>query len=845
MSNSDTIAKLYSRFILARPRRALSLVLLLFVVMAWCSQHFRLDASADSLILENDEDLRVFRELNQRYDTREFLFVVFAPEADLFSAEALQVIARLRAELRGLERVESVVTVLDVPLVKVVGGKLSEVAENYRTLDDADVDRDKAREELLNSPIYKDLLVSADGKTTALMINLRADADYLRLQREKNRLLMERRSENLSAERSRELRRELDTTLRDYAAAKRRTSAENHANIERIRAIMARYGDAGQLYLGGLPMIADDMITFIKNDLLIFGVGVFVFLVVMLLSIFRQARFVLLPLSSCVFAVVIMLGALGLAGWPVTVISSNFISLMLILTMSMNVHLIVRYRQLRRDFPDWEQKELVLETARKMVLPCLYTALTTMIGFGSLVVSDIKPVIDFGWMMTLGLMVIFLTSFIVFPSVLILFDKTIRSRDREEVLFTAALARATERHGGKVLALALALALLSAYGIARLKVENSFINYFSSDTEIYRGLRLIDERLGGTTPLDIVLNFDSEHAPPAADAAAAAGESDEEDEEFAEIDALFESFDEQPADPADAWFTSFKIERIKLAHDYLDGLPAVGKVQSLANVLRLAEELNDGVPFDAFELAVINRKLPPELRRAMLAPYISIADNEARINLRVVDSLPELRRKQFLDRIRHDLEHRLGFAKEEFQLSGMMVLYNNMLQSLFASQIETLGVVMAGIALMLLILFRSPALAVIGIIPNILAAAIILGLMGLLGIPLDMMTITIAAITIGIAVDNSIHYIYRFREEYARSGDYIRTMRYCHANIGRAVFYTAITIVVGFSILTLSNFIPTIYFGLLTALAMSIALLAALTLLPKLILLWRPFPEPD
>jgi hypothetical protein len=181
-------------------------------------------------------------------------------------------------------------------------------------------------------------------------------------------------------------------------------------------------------------------------------------------------------------------------------------------------------------------------------------------------------------------------------------------------------------------------------------------------------------------------------------------------------------------------------------------------------------------------------------------------------------------------------------ASDGFELTGLMVLYNNMLQSLFRSQIMTLGVVMSGIALMLCVLFRSVTLAIIGIIPNILAAAIILGLMGLFNIPLDMMTITIAAITIGIAVDNSIHYIYRFREEFPRRNkNYIETMHYCHANIGKAVFYTAITIIIGFSILVFSNFIPTIYFGVLTALAMLIALLAALTLLPRLILSVRPF----
>ncbi|MGI9229973.1 MAG: efflux RND transporter permease subunit [Gammaproteobacteria bacterium] len=830
---SGSFADSYSRLILSRPAITLLIITMLFIGMAYCTQYFRLDASADSLLLENDQDLRIFRDLNERYDIREFLFVAFSPDAELFSQASLDVIAELRRELGQLEQVESVVSLLDVPLVKVVGGRLADVAANYRTLDDTEVDRDKARQELLSSPIFRDLIISADGKTTALVINLPPQAEYFRLLNRKNYLQMERNLNGLDAEQTRELK----TVLHDYRVVKQQIDKQNHLNIEQIRAVIDRYQSAGKFYLGGVPMVVDDMVTFIKNDLAVFGIGVFVFLVLMLLIIFRQTRFVLLPLLSCIFAVTVMLGILGLVGWPVTVISSNFISLMLILTMSMNIHLIVRYRQLRRDFPEMEQKQLVLEATRKMVMPCFYTALTTMIGFGSLVVSDIKPVIDFGWMMTMGLMVVFLTSFIVFPSVLVMFDKTVKANISEEVPFTAVLARATETHGNKILLLALLLALFSAYGITRLKVENSFINYFSKDTEIYQGLKLVDEQLGGTTPLDIILNFDSEQSSFETDTAA----TSDADDEFSDIDELFDSFEEQPVDPADAWFTSFKIDRIKQVHDYLEGLEAVGKVQSLTNVLRLAEELNEGLEFDAFELAVINKVLPDEIKSSTMDPYISIANNEARINLRIVDSLPDLRRNQLLQQIRHDLEYKLGLDKQDFQISGMMVLYNNMLQSLFASQIGTLGVVLTGIALMLLILFRSLSLAIIGIIPNILAAATIPGLMGVLDIPLDMMTITITAITIGIAVDNSIHYIYRFREEYANTGDYIRTMHYCHANIGRAVFYTAITIIVGFSILMLSNFIPTIYFGVLTALAMFIALLAALTLLPKLILIWRPF----
>ena len=826
------LASFYDKYILSRPRLVLSALLAVFAFFAWHARDFKLDASTDTLILESDRDLRTLREVNKRYATREFLVVTFTPHADLFAEASLETIRQLRDDLEQLAGVDSVFSLIDAPLVKIVGGKLAEVATNYRTLEDPDVDRQRAREELLASPVFVDLLISQDAGTTALQVNLENKVIFADAQNRRNELLLKRDSEGLSAAEQ----QELVDILERYGSIKDEVTRLNHETVAATRAVMDRYRDRGTLYLGGIPMIADDMITFIKNDLLVFGAGVFAFLVIMLSIIFRQARFVLLPLCSCVFAVIVMMGLLGLTGWPVTVISSNFISLMLILTMSMNVHLIVRYRQLSRDFSGQDQAQLVSNTVRRMTLPCLYTALTTMIGFGSLVVSDIKPVIDFGWMMTLGLSVTFMTSFLLFPTILVSLDKKITSPGKEEVPFTAGLARITERFGNGVVVIALLLAALSLYGISRLKVENSFVNYFSDSTEIHQGLKLIDDELGGTAPMDVVLKFD-----PVKEY----GEEEEEDDEFSDLDDLFGGFDTEPADPADTWFTSYKTDRIKAVHDYLDSRPEIGKVLSLASVLRLAEDLNEGEEFDAFELAVINKKLPQEIKEQLIDPYISIEENEARINIRILDSLPDLRRKQFLEKINTDLRTELGLADDEFQVSGMMVLYNNMLQSLFTSQIETLGVVMLGIALMLLVLFRSVSLAIIGILPNILAAGIILGLMGILDIPLDMMTITIAAITIGIAVDNSIHYIYRFREEYPNKPDYASTLYYCHANIGRAVFYTAITIIIGFSILVMSNFIPTIYFGLLTAFAMFIALLAALTLLPKLILMFRPFSSAD
>ena len=817
------IQQIYSRLVLSNPLIIALIMLSVLAGFAFQARDFKLDASADTLLLDDDKDLKLFRELAKRYSSKEFLFVTFNPNDGLFNKNSIELIQQLRDELRDLELVESVISMIDVPLVRQVEGSLTEVAENVRTIEQGDVDLDKARQELITSPIYKELIISEDGETTALQVNIKDDSKFRKIQIRRNDLLYKNKVEGLSQEEQ----EELNVLLEDYSELKEINDRLNHENISAVRNIIKKYQQYGTVYLGGVPMIADDMITFIKNDLIVFGVGVFLFLVGMLTIIFRQIRWVMLPLISCFYAGLLMIGLLGLVGWQVTVISSNFISLMLIITMSMNIHLIVRYRQLRNDFPELTQYELVSRTTSKMVWPCLYTALTTIMAFSSLVISGIKPVIDFGWMMTIGLIVTFLTSFILFPALLMLLQRGNETMSpRDEFQFTPKLAKLTERFGNSVLFITLVLASISIYGITKLEVENSFINYFSEDTEIYKGLRLIDEELGGTTPLNILLTLEEETDFVPADS----GD---------ELDDLFGSFEEEE-NKQDSWFTPDRIDRIKEVHDYLESIPSVGKVLSLASIIRVGEEINGG-PFDAFELAIVNKRMPPELRDAMIVPYVNEERNEARISIRILDSMKDLRRKELLDRIEQDIKQQFGYTDDEVVISGVMVLYNNMLQSLFKSQILTLGVVMAGIALMLMLLFRSVVLAIIGIIPNILAAAIILGLMGLLRIPLDMMTITIAAITIGIAVDNSIHYIYRFREEFPKTNDYLKTMHYCHANIGKAVFYTAITIIVGFSILVLSNFIPSIYFGLLTALAMFIALFAALTLLPKLILIAKPF----
>ena len=578
-------------------------------------------------------------------------------------------------------------------------------------------------------------------------------------------------------------------------------------------------------------MIADDMISFIISDLRVFGIGVLIYILGTLAFIFRKIRWIALPLLSCFYAVLIMIGLVGFLNWKVTVISSNFISLMLILTMSMNIHLVVRYQQLRRKNNQMDQINLIELTVKKMVLPCLYTALTTIFAFTSLVFSNIKPVIDFGWMMTAGLTITFLTSFLLFPSILALLKKTEQEDAAKSKSFiTHSFAQITEKYGKTIFLISLCLCLISGLGISKLKVENSFINYFDEKTEIYQGMKLIDEKLGGTTPLDVLIKFDSNNEVDLVD------DPDLDEEEFE--DPL--GFLEEEVKSDKYWFTSDKVNKIKDVHDYLDTLPEVGKVMSLASTIRLAEGLNKGKELDNFELEVLFKKIPDDVKSSVVDPFLSKEDNEARINIRILDSRPDIRRNELIKKIRNGLTSQIGLKEDETVITGILVLYNNMLQSLFKSQILTLGYVMLGIAFMFLVLFRSFPLAVIGMAPNVLAAAIVLGIMGIMEIPLDMMTITIAAITIGIAVDNSIHYIYRFREEFRSNKNYLETMKICHQNIGRAILNTSITIIFGFSILILSNFIPTILFGTLTGLAMFIAMSLVLTLLPKLLMTLKP-----
>ena len=704
----------------------------------------------------------------------------------------------LKYKIQSLDWVHNVVTLLDIPLLNSSDAPLQERLESFKTLKDEGIDKNRGFNEIVNSPVFRNFVISEDGKTSGIIVYIKKNEQLKDVQKK---------------------------TKEEIEKYKDQLKKQNHKNILEIRDVIKSYEDIGKIHLGGIPMIADDMMSFIKSDIIVFGLGVLIFIIATLWFVFKRIIWIIVPISSCFFSVIIMMGILGLLGWKVTVISSNFIALMLILTMAMNIHMSTRFLQIRENYPQMSILELITLTTEKMFWPILYTVLTTIIAFLSLVFSEIKPIIDFGWMMTLGLITSFIITFTLLPS-LINFVPTenISIKENKDSIITSFFSKVSQNNHKIIFMITGILIILSLIGISRLEVENSFINYFNKKTEIYKGMKLIDEKLGGTTPLEVILKFPKKEKVKT-----------EEDDEFEDWG------DENENDIEKYWFTKDKIDKISSVHNYLDSLPQVGKVLSFSSIIDVATLLNNNKPLGTLEMGVLYTKIPETIKTEIIDPYISIKNNEARINLRIIDSQENLRRNDLIKKINYDLKNQLGLKKDEFKLAGVLILFNNLLQSLFKSQILTLGLVMIGIFLMFVILFKNIKLSLIGVIPNFIAAFFILGIIGLLGIPLDMMTITIAAITIGIAVDNSIHYIYRFKEEFTISKDYNKTINLCHSTVGKAILNTSITIVFGFSILVLSKFIPTIYFGIFTGIAMLLAMVSVLTLLPSLILLLKPF----
>ena len=804
-------------FLVDKSKFFIFIIILLSLVSILGLPKFQLDASSDTLLLDNDPDLKVYRENSRKYGSSDFLVIAFTPDKDIFSSETISLLKKLESNLKNIDGIQNVLSLLDVPLLSYSEQSINELADNLVTLSTENVDLVKAKKEFEVNEVYRGLLISEDLKTIAFQMTLEPNDEFQNLISDrydlldsKNTLDNEIFSKNLE---------NLDLKIDNQ---KKINLSKEAILINDIRNISNLYKNKGEIFLGGGAMIAHDTIKMIQQDLFTFGVAVFFMFVLILSLIFRQFRWVVIPLTSAGLSALFTTGLISWLGWKVTVVSANFIALLMIIGISLTVHLVVRYREITSKFNDLSHEDALKKTLSQMFLPCLYTALTTMVAFASLIISDIRPIIDFGLLMVLSISVAFIVSFVFFGSLSSLMGKNLKDTQIDYSSgFTTWINSLVVRFKNIILLISLLAFIFAFVGINKLSVENKFIDYFKPSTEIYKGLSLIDKKLGGTAPLDIIIS-----AP----------------KEDINLEDDFDDFDDFgiETDEYGYWFNSQNLGRLEEIHDYLEGRPEIGKVLSVSSATKLAEIVK-GEKLDDLELALLRKVLPEDINNQLLSSYISDDDNQVRLSARVIESLDGLNRKNLIEEVKKDLVNNFELNEDQFYLSGISVIYNNLLQSLFQSLIGSLLIVFTAIFLMFIVLFRSFYMALIAMIPNLLSAASVLGIIGWSGIPIDIMTVTVAAISIGIGVDNTIHYVHRFLKEFEQEQNYDLAIKNSHSTIGRAMFYTSLTIVLGFMILVSSNFNPSVFFGIFTSFSMIVAILAALMLLPVLIRHLKPF----
>ena len=805
-------------FLVDKSKFFIFLLIILSVISLIGLPKFQLDASSDTLLLDNDPDLKIYRENSRKYGSSDFLVIAFTPNQNIFTDETIFLLKNLVEDLKKISGIKNVLSLFDVPLLKYSDQSISELAENVVTLSTENVNLNKAKYEFETNEVYRGLLISDDLRTIAFQMSLEPNREYQKLISQRYDLLDQENS--IDEETFKSNLKILDLKIEEQ---KKINLLNEGVLIKEVRNIINLYKDKGEIFLGGGAMIAHDTIKMIQQDLLTFGVAVFFMFVLILAVIFRQFRWVVIPLISACLSALLTTGFISWMGWKVTVVSANYIALLMIIGISLTVHLVVRYREITSRFNDLSHNEALKKTLSQMFLPCLYTALTTMVAFASLIISDIRPIIDFGLLMVLSIFIAFIVSFVFFGSLASLMKKNLKDTKVDYSSgVTTWINSLVVRFKNVILLISLLGLVLALIGINKLSVENKFIDYFKPSTEIYQGLSLIDKKLGGTAPLDIIISAPKINTETI----------DDFDEEFDDFGLETEEFG--------YWFNSQNLSNLEEIHDYLESRPEIGKVLSVSSAIKLAE-IAKGDKLDDLELALLRKVLPEDINNQLLSSYISDGDNQVRLSARVIESMDGLNRKNLIDEVKNDLIQNFKLSEDQFYLSGISVIYNNLLQSLFQSLIGSLTIVFSAIFIMFIILFRSFYMALIAMIPNLLSAASVLGIIGWSGIPLDIMTVTVAAISIGIGVDNTIHYVHRFLKEYELQKNYDLAIKNSHATIGRAMFYTSLTIVLGFMILVSSNFNPSVFFGIFTSFSMIIAILAALMLLPVLIRHLKPF----
>ena len=780
----------------------ISLALSILILSFFFIKNFRIDASSDTLVAQNDKDFEYFNNYSKLFKSENFLILAVENNNEL-NKEFIRNIESISSKILSLKSVSQVFSFIDAPIFFLNNTSLSNLnANNLENLRNTNLKIDDVVEEFIKNPIYLDQIVNKEANVFSVIIYLNKNMELITAKEDFKKLLISKK---------------------EYLKIKTLNDRERTTLINNLRNIINEADNKNTYYLGGVEMIASDVISFVKNDILIFSLSVVLIIIFVLFFIFRQIKWVFLCLLSSAYSVIIIFGVLGLTQIEVTAISSNFSALIFILSISMNIHIINYYR-----LQD-NQKNSLNNTFKTMFWPCFYTTLTTMVAFGSLIITEIKPIIDFGFIMIIGLTISLVCSFTILPLLIFIFPKN-NKLDRNHHILKLNFLSIAKNNSKKIVFIAFLFFISSIGGIYNLSVENSFVNYFKKNTEIYKGMKLIDEQLGGTTPVDIILNFNEEEYELSLNSS----ENEEVIDEDIDLEEDFFDDDMFIDEDNNNWFSDEKLQLIYDIHEYLDAREEIGKVQSIKSLIDLANLINKQ-PLSIFELSILYEEVPDNYREQLIYPYLLIDENMARITARVRDS-GNINRKQLIEDIQSFIKLNKNSSLENFKINGLLVLYNNMLDSLFSSQIKSLGFVIGLIFLMFLILFKSFKLSALGIIPNIFTSSMILGIIGYLSIPLDIMTITIAAITIGIAVDNTIHYLYRYKE-FKKNNTVIDSIKYTNASAGLAVFTTSVTIALGFSILSLSSFIPTVIFGIFTSIAMVLAMIGVLLFLPSLLLI--------
>ncbi|MCW8090292.1 MMPL family transporter [Alteromonas sp. ASW11-130] len=760
---------------------------------------FKIDASAETLLVKDNKLYIQTQIANQRFSPDEFILLAYKPQHEVFSETTFQDLSSLSQSLRKLERVEAVTSILTVPLIEDADALTGGTEVSSLTWEKQRYSPEQMKQLISGHPIFTDLLINRQETATAIQIVFKPNEELRKIESQMTEIQAKLLERELTEDEQLALEK-----LKDRAdPIKQQLTEQRQKEIAQIEKIASEVEGRAETFIGGSYVVGQHLIEIIKSDLVSFGTAIAGVIALLLLILYRSLKWVLFPLFACAVSVVITMGIFGMLDMRTTVISANFVALQLILTLAVMIHLIGSYRDISREDHSLSQRERVVATLDDKLSPCFFATLTTSVGFGSLIFSGLQPVVAFGWMMLVAMLVTMSVALLLFPSLLCLLPKT---KETHDFMFIKHILNGLKKMNlaipKTVVLISLIVAVGIAFGITRLDVENSFIDYFDKDTQVHQELAFIDKEFGGSTPLDVIIDI-------------------KETNQSEQLE-----------------LTADSVARLQLVQGAIEAFEATGSVTSVVNFTRLAKKLNEGIPLTEYELTTIYHLLDKQVVNQLVGAYYSAESNQMRVSIRIQDTTEGLDRETFVDNLTSDLTS-VGLEPQNFTFTNLFILYQDILSRLFDSQIKTLGIVYVVLGLVLLAIFRSLKIALIALVPNILTTLGILGVIGWVGIPLDIMTITIAAIAMGIAVDDTIHFLHAYLQGKKRADAAHLQAQNASDNAfghtGLAIVFTTTIIAIGFSLFGFSNFLPSVYFGLLTATAMLMALITDVTLLPALL----------